>query len=351
LVHLGEGALKAILFYNHGGPEVLQYGEFETPLPGAEEIQIRLKSAALNRSDLWTREGWPGLKIEYPHILGADGAGDISTLGEGVSEFQPGDRVVINSNLGCGQCPTCLSGKDNLCQHWHLIGESMRGTYAEYIVMPARNVLKIPPDFDYRFAAAAGLVFHTAWHSLITRGNLQAHESVLVVGASGGVNLASIQIAKYVGARVYVIGSSQEKLRLAESFGADVLIDRSKEENWSKAVFLATNKQGVDVVVDNVGAGTMPLSMRAARKGGRILTVGNTAGATFEIDNRYIFGKHLTIIGSTMGTQSDFRTVMGLVFAKELLPVLDREYPLQDAAEAQIRLGAGRQMGKITLAI
>lgn len=343
--------MKAIYFQKHGGPEVLEYGEIDTPAPEEGEVQVRLRAAALNRADLWVREGWPGLNLAMPHIPGADGAGEISAVGEGVTDFSAGDRVVINSSISCGHCSVCLSGKDNLCRDWHLLGETLRGTYAEVIVVPTRNVLKLPPDFDLAAAAAAGLVYHSAWHSLVTRGQVQAGESVLIVGASGGVNTASIQVAKHLGAKVYVVGSNHQKCSLAESLGADVVIDRSKESNWSKAVYLATNKQGVDVVIDNVGVGTMPLSMRAARKGGRILTVGNTGGAIFEIDNRYIFGKHLTIIGSTMGTQQDFETVMQLVFKGALKPTIDRSYPLREAAEAQKRLASGEQMGKITLEI
>jgi NADPH:quinone reductase-like Zn-dependent oxidoreductase len=343
--------LKAVYLHTHGGPEVLEYNELEAPEPSGDEVQVNLKAAALNRADLWTREGWPGLKLTYPHILGADGAGIVSAVGDAVAGFSIGDPVVINSSIGCGSCALCTSGDDNLCRNWHLLGESISGTYAEYVVVPARNLLKLPEGFSYRSAAAAGLVFHTAWHSMITRGNLQAGETVLIIGASGGVNHASIQVAKYMDAKVIVIGSNKEKLEFAESLGADILIDRSSEENWSKAVFLATEKRGVDVVVDNVGAGTMPLSMRAARKGGRILTVGNTAGPTFEIDNRYIFGKHLSIIGSTMGTIRDFKEVMSLVFDKKLNAALDRDYPLQEAADAQTRLESGQQLGKVTLAI
>jgi len=343
--------MKAVYFYTHGGPDVLEYGETDTPIPNADEVQVKLKASALNRSDLWTREGWPGLKLEYPHILGADGAGVISALGENVKDFKLGDRVVINSSIGCGRCASCQSGKDNLCREWYLLGESKKGTYAEYVVVPSKNLLKIPDGFDFRSAAAAGLVFHTAWHSLITRGKLQADETVLIVGASGGVNHASIQIAKYMGAKVIIVGSNSNKLEFASSLGADVLIDRSKNENWSKTVYLETEKQGVDVVVDNVGAGTMPLSMRAARKGGRILTVGNTAGPTFEIDNRYVFGKHLTIIGSTMGTIHDFKEVMTLIFEGTLKPALDRDFPLEEAAQSHIHLASGKQLGKITLGI
>lgn len=340
--------MKAVLFHRHGGPEVLEYTDFPTPEPGPGEVQVRLEAAALNRLDLWVREGWPGIKLEYPHIPGADGAGFVSAVGQGVTDWQVGDRVVINSNLGCGACHFCLAGQDNRCVDWHLLGETIRGTYAEYVIVPSRQLYPVPPDYDFHQAAAAGLVFHTAWHSLITRGNLRPGESVLVVGASGGVNTASIQIAKLTGATVYVVGSNAQKLALAESLGADVLIDRSKEANWAKAVYQLTNKQGVDLVVDNVGT-TFPLSFRCTKKGGRILTVGNTGGAKFEIDNRYIFGKHLTIVGSTMGTQTDFATVMELVFSGKLHPVIDRTYPLADASQAHRRLESGSQMGKITL--
>jgi NADPH:quinone reductase-like Zn-dependent oxidoreductase len=194
------------------------------------------------------------------------------------------------------------------------------------------------------------LVFHTAWHSLITRGHLRSGETVLIVGASGGVNIACLQIAKLAGAEVFVIGSSPEKLALAESLRADHLINRKDDENWARTVYQLTGKRGVDVVVDNVGS-TFPLSFRAACKGGRILTVGNTAGPLIEIDNRFIFGKHLSLIGSSMGTMTDFQRVMDLVFSGKLKPILDRTYPLAEARLAQERLERGDQMGKITLDI
>lgn len=342
--------MKAVLFHTHGGPEVLQFADFPTPEPEPGQALVRLRAAALNRVDLWTRAGWPGIKLDYPHIPGADGAGVVEALGEGVEELKPGDRVVVNSNLGCGKCEQCLAGWDNRCRDWHLLGETVRGTYAQYLAISAGNLLKIPEGFDERSAAAAALVFHTAWHSLIVRAGLQAGESVLVVGASGGVNTASIQIAKFAGAVVYVVGSSAAKLGLAESLGADHLINRAQEENWSKTVFALSQKRGVDVIVDNVGT-TYPQSFRAASKGGRILTVGNTGGARFEIDNRFLFGKHLSIIGSSMGTRKDFAQVMGLVFAGKFKPVLDRDFPLEQAAEAQRHLEKGEQLGKVTLSI
>jgi NADPH:quinone reductase-like Zn-dependent oxidoreductase len=342
--------LKAVYFHQHGGPEVLEYGEFPTPIPAAGQVLVRLHAAALNHLDLWVRDGWPGIKLEYPHIPGADGAGEVAALGPGVEGWRIGERVVINSNLSCGQCEYCLAGMDNRCRSRQLLGEHVRGTYAEFVPVPAANLLRLPEGFDEKIAAAGALVYHTAWHSLITRAGLRPAESVLVVGASGGVNSASIQIAKLVGAQVIVVGSNPQKLEFARSQGADKLIDRSQEENWSRAVYELTNRRGVDVVVDNIGA-TFPLSFRAAARGGRILTVGNTGGPKFEIDNRYIFSKHLSILGSTMGTRSDFVTVMGLIFNGQLTPQVGDVFPLSQAGAAQECLENGHQMGKIVLEI
>ena len=355
--------MKVVLFRAHGGPEVLEYTDFPAPEPKPGEALIRLHAAALNRMDIMVRNGWPGLKLELPHINGADGAGKIIAFGtkeldESTSSLRRagdwkldiGDRVVINANLGCGKCEFCIGGKDNLCRDWHLLGETVRGTYAEYVTLPLKQLYRLPKEFDYHQAAAAALVYQTAWHSLVKRGNFQRGESVLIIGAGGGVNTASVQIAKYIGAQVIVLGSDVKKLEMAESIGADILIDRSKEEEWSKAVFLATNKRGVDVVVDNVGA-TFMQSLRTLRKGGRLLTVGNSAGPKVEIDNRYMFAKHLSIIGSTMSTLEDFKEIMDLIAAGKLKPILDKTYPLEDAALAQERLWKNENFGKITLDI
>ena len=362
--------MKAVLFRAHGGPEVLEYTDFPTPEPKPGEALVRLHAAALNRMDVMVRNGWPGLKLELPHINGADGAGEVVALspalpdGNGAvlresktktreletGELRVGDHIVINGNLGCGKCEFCLAGKDNLCRNWHLLGETVRGTYAEYVALPLKQLYRLPDGFDYHQAAAAALVYQTAWHSLVKRGCLQRGELVLIVGAGGGVNTASVQIAKYVGAQVIVVGSNAKKLEMVESIGADILIDRSKEEDWSRTVFLATNKRGVDVVVDNVGA-TFMQSLRALRKGGRLLTVGNSAGPKVEIDNRYMFAKHLSIIGSTMSTLEDFKEVLDLVVAGQLKPILDKTYPLKDAALAQEHLWKNENFGKITLDI
>jgi NADPH:quinone reductase-like Zn-dependent oxidoreductase len=339
-----------MLFRRHGGPEVLEYSDFPTPEPGAGDVLVRLRAAALNRMDVAVRAGWPGIKLTLPHINGADGAGEVAALGPGLSQLKVGDHVVINANLGCGVCEFCTSGRDNLCRSWHLLGETVPGTYAQYISLPERQLYRLPLEFDLESAAAAALVYQTAWHSLITRGQLRPAETVLVVGAGGGVNTACVQVAKLAGARVFVVGSSAEKLQSAMSLGADVTIDRAEDPEWSKAAFLASGRVGVDVVVDNVGT-TLMQSLKSLRKGGRLLTVGSTGGPQVQIDNRYVFYHHASIIGSTMSPLGDFRTVMDLVVQGKLVPVRDRSFELKDAAAAQQRLEDGKHFGKITLRI
>lgn len=343
--------MRAVLLDAHGGVENLRLTEnLPIPEPGPGQVRVRVRAAALNRVDVWVRNGWPGIRVPLPHILGADAAGEVDLPGAGVTAFKPGDRVVVNPGVGCGQCDLCLSGQDNLCPQFVILGEDVTGTYAEYIVVPARNLLHLPDHVGYNEAAAASLVYLTAWHSLITRGGLRAGESVLIVGAGGGVNSASIQIAKLAGAKVYVVGSSAAKLEQARQLGADEVIDRSAED-WSRAIFQRTNKRGVDVVVDNVGKETLFGSIRAVRRGGRILIVGNTSGPQAEVDLRFVFRKHISIIGSTMAPHGDFVRVMELVFAGVLRPVVGAVFPLAQAADAHRAMESGDVFGKIVLEI
>jgi NADPH:quinone reductase-like Zn-dependent oxidoreductase len=337
--------MKAAYFSQHGGPEVIAYGEKAEPEVKEGQVLVRIHAAAMNRVDKWIRDGWPGLKLPLPHIPGSDGAGVVERSSSG---FQKGERVVIDGNLGCGDCEFCLSGQDNLCIRWQLLGETVSGTYAELVAVPAKQLLRIPESISFETAAASSLVCLTAWHSLIVKGQLRAGESVLVIGAGGGVNTAAIQIAKIAGCTVFVVGSNQKKLENAQTLGADVFIDRSRED-WGKRIYQLTRKRGVDVVVDNVGAATMMSSFRAVRRGGRILTVGNTSGPVFEIDNRFIFGKHISILGSTMGTLNDFSTVMKLVFDGKIRVPIDSSFPLSEARKAHEKMESGNYFGKILL--
>ncbi len=343
--------MRAILLDQHGSAENLRFvADYPVPEPGNGEVRVRVRAAALNRLDIWVRNGWPGIKLELPHILGADAAGDVDKVGPGVTGWNPGDRVVVDPGVSCGCCEYCRSGRQNLCEQFKILGEDTTGTYAEHAVVSARNLLKLPDHVSYADAAAAALVYLTAWHSLITRGKLRPGETVLVVGAGGGVNSASIQIAKFAGARVFAVASSATRAEQAKRIGADDVIDRSAED-WSKGIFKRTNRRGVDVVVDNVGKETLFNSIRATRKGGRILIVGNTSGPLAEVDLRYIFSKHIRIIGSTMAPHSDFVTVMGLIFDGQLKPVVGAMYPLEKAADAHRALEKGDVYGKIVLEI
>jgi NADPH:quinone reductase-like Zn-dependent oxidoreductase len=343
--------MKALVFTEHGGLEKVHFAEIAEPEIGPDEVLLAVRAAALNRLDLWVVEGWPGLKLKFPHVMGSDGAGVVAAIGERVKDVAVGQHVAVNPTI-CNDPqhdPFGRAGQDNMCDDYTLLGEHIDGFYADYAAVPARNLLPLPDHVSFADAAAASLVFVTAWHSLIVRGRLQAGESILIVGAGGGVNTASIQIARMAGAKpIYVVGSSAEKLQLARELGADVTINRQETE-WGKAIFSATNRRGVDVVVDNVGAATYRTSLRSLKKGGRLLTVGNSSGPTFEFDNRFMFGKHLSIIGSTMGTSADYARVMSLVFEGHLRPVIDTIYPFTEGLTALSRLQEGDLIGKVVL--
>jgi len=341
--------VKAIVLHQHGTLDDVGYSDVPEPEVGPEELLVEIRAAALNRLDLWVLEGWSGLKLKFPHIMGCDGAGVVTAVGQNISEFNIGDHVSINPTRSCGQCDYCLMGRDNLCDHFAIFGEHLPGFFAQYQVVPSRNLLIMPSEASFEVAAAASLVYVTAWHSLIEAGQFQAGEDILIIGAGGGVNTAYIDIARFGGAgKIYVVSSSNRKLSQASKLGADVTINRS-EQNWGKKLFEATERQGVDVVVDNVGAATYQDSLRALKKGGRLLTVGNTSGPKIDLDNRYIFGKHLQIIGSTMGTLQDYKKVMNYVFQGRLHPLIDHIYPLSEGVNALHELQQGVVAGKLVL--
>ncbi|MFQ5343030.1 MAG: zinc-binding dehydrogenase [Anaerolineae bacterium] len=342
--------MKAIGFYEHGDTDQLKTIELPQPEPGPAEVLINVKAVALNHLDLWVLQGLPGLNLEMPHIGGSDIAGLIAGLGDGVTGFQVGQRVVVNPTLSCGDCEWCRRGEDSLCDQFGVIGEHSRGGMAEYVVVPARNVMPMPDEFPFAEAAAAPLVFLTAWRALITRGQVRPGEDVLILGASGGVASAAIQVARLAGARVYAVTSSPEKAEKARALGADWTVDRT-QQNWSKAVFEATNRRGVDLVLENVGAATWFDSLRSAKKGGRIVTYGATSGPRPQTDIRYIFWKQLSILGTTMSTRSEFHDVMNLVWQGRLKPVVDSVFPMEQARAAYHRLQAGEQFGKVVIEI
>jgi NADPH:quinone reductase-like Zn-dependent oxidoreductase len=342
--------VKAFGFYEHGGIEKLQLLDVPKPEVGADEALIGVKAVALNHLDLWVREGLPGLKLKYPHILGSDLAGVIAEVGVNVRDLAVGTRVTINPSLWCGRCEFCRGGEESLCTEFKIFGEHTSGASAEFVAVPARNVLPIPDGLSFEEAAAAPLAFLTAWRALISRAQLRVGEDVLILGAGSGVSTAAIQIAKRAGARVFVTSHSDEKLARAKELGADVGLNYTRVE-FDREVFALTGKRGVDVVLDSVGQATWVKSIRALCKGGRLVTIGATTGANPPEEVRLIFWKQIAILGSTMSNQKEFRDVMKLVFRREFKPVIDRVYPLERAREAHERLAAGEQFGKVVVTI
>ncbi len=325
--------MKAVRIHEDGGPEVLQYEDAEDPVPGPGEVLVRLKAASLNHLDLWVRRGLPS--VPKPRILGADGAGVVAALGDGVTGFVEGDRVVLNPGLDDGA---------------HIIGEHTNGTHAELIAVPAGYVYHLPDSLSFEEAAAFPLVFETAYRMLVTRANLQAEEWVLVWGIGGGVATASFQIAKALGARTIVTSSSDEKLRRARELGADATVNHAHDD-VPAAVKEATGGHGADVVVEHVGEATWKTSLAVAAKDGRVTVCGATSGPNPPAQLHRIWWKQLTILGSTMGTRADFEGVFELVKSGRAKPIVDKVFPLAEAQAAHEYLEAGRQLGKVVLAI
>ncbi len=345
----GDLDMKALCFYEHGEMEVLQHADVPEPKPKQGEVLLQVKACAINHLDVWVRRGWPGLKLALPHWGGADVAGVVAGLGKGVAGWQVGDRVVVDPGINTVEDEFTRRGEDSISPGYHILGEQTKGGFAEYLTVPAGNLASMPDTLDFPAVAAPLLVTLAAWRMLIHRAKLRARESVLVVGAGGGVNSMAIQIAKLAGAIVYVVASDAQKGERAHELGADVVLDRSKVD-WAREITKLTGKRGVDVVVDNVGRATLNTSMRAVARGGRIVIIGNTSGPQTEIDIRYIFGKQISLIGSTMGTHQDFRDVTALLWEGKLKTVLDRVLPLSKGREAYALLERGEQFGKIVLA-
>jgi len=341
--------MKALYFDKHGELDVVKYGDVPDPKPGLGEVLIRVHACALNFLDIWVRRGWPGLKLEMPHWCGADVAGEIAELGENVSDWQVGQRVVVDPGVNLVEDEYTRRGEDSVSPGYHILGEHRRGGAAEYLTVPASNLAVIPDNIDYPEAAAPLLVGLTAWRMLMHQARLRAGESVLVVGAGGGVNSMAIQMARLAGATVYVVAGNPEKSERAQQLGADVVLDRSQVD-WGKEIFKLTSRRGVDVVVDNVGQATITKSMQAVARGGRIVIVGNTSGPQAEIDIRFIFGKQISLIGSTMGSHQDFRDVIDLLWAGKIKPVIHRVMPLSEGCDAYKMMEEGRHFGKILLA-
>ena len=342
----GKEMMKATRFHEFGGPEVLSYEDVPRPAPDLGEALIKVKAAAINRIDIWMEKG-AFYKPALPHIPGSDVAGVVEAVKDG-DESLIGRKVIAYPVLACFHCRFCVEGNHNLCSNYKTLGAHTDGSYAEYVNVPIKNLMRMPANMDFDEAAAIPLTFTTAYHMLVDRAKLQPHETVLVLGAGSGVGSAAIQIASLLGANVIATSSTEEKLRKAQRIGADAAINYT-EENWVDEVMLATNNKGVDVVIDHVGAATFGKSIKCLAKNGRLVSCGVTSGNEATISIRELFTAQRSILGSVQGTMKDFIAVAKLAAEGKIKPLLDSVYPLRDARKAQERLLSRQSFGKIVL--
>ena len=340
--------MKATIFRQHGGPEVLEYTDFPDPSIHAAEVLVEVKACALNHLDIFVRNGMPGIEIPLPHILGNDVAGVVREVGELVSWVKPGDEVMVHPGVSCGHCQACLSGQDNLCREYDIIGYRRNGGYAELVAVPGVNIIPKPTALGWEEAAALPLVTVTAWHMLVTRANVQPGEDVLVHAAGSGVGSVAIQIAKLRGARVIATASSDDKLAKARELGADETINYSRDD-WPKEVKRLTARRGVDVVVEHTGAATWPGSIASLKNNGRLVTCGATSGFDARTDLRQVFYRHLTLLGSFMGSKAELLEAMKFVAQGKIRGVVDRALALSEARQAHELMENRGQFGKIIL--
>jgi len=339
--------MNAVVIHEHGGIDKLCFEEMPVPNIAADEVLVEVKAAALNHLDLWVRGGLPAFKLQMPHILGSDAAGAVAAVGDVVKNVKVGDKILLAPGWGCGACHDCLNGDDNLCRDYQILGETSQGTYAEYVKAPAENAFLIPDGLSFEEAAAIPLVFLTAWHMLVEQVKVQPGEDILILAAGSGVGSAAIQIARLFGARVIATASTDEKLQKAGELGADELINYT-DKDFLEEVKRLTNKRGVDIVFEHVGKSTWENSIKALKKGGRLVTCGATTGYDPTTDLRYVFSKALKIFGNFMGRKEGLKRALHF-FPEKLKPVIDTSFPLQDAAKAQQRLMNREQFGKLIL--
>ncbi len=340
--------MKATIFRQHGGPEVLEYTAVPEPTIRPNEVLIEVKACALNHLDIFVRGGLPGIAIPLPHILGNDVAGVVREVGELVNWVKPGDEVMVQPGVSCGHCEACLSGRDNLCREYDIIGYRRDGGYADLVVVPGVNIIPKPSKLSWEEAAALPLVTVTAWHMLVTRANVQPGEDVLVHAAGSGVGSIAIQIARLRGARVITTASSDDKLAKARELGADETINYTRDD-WPKEVKRLTDRKGVDVVVEHTGTATWAGSISSLKNNGRLVTCGATSGFDARTDLRQVFYRHLTILGSFMGSKSELLEAMKFVEHGKIRAVVDQVLPLAEARQAHQLIENRAQFGKVVL--
>jgi NADPH:quinone reductase-like Zn-dependent oxidoreductase len=341
--------MKVMAIETHGGPEVLRPMEVRTPEPDPGEVRVAVHACALNHLDIFVRRGIPGLALPLPHVGGSDIAGTVDAVGEGVERWTAGDRVIVNPGIWAADADR-YSTYDSLDPGYRIIGEHVWGGFAEFVVVPSANLVRLPDPFSFTEGAAVPLALQTAWRALFARARLRAGETILIPGASGGVAVAAIQLAKLAGAIVYAITSGEEKVARVSALGADRVFDRLRGDPFAE-IRRATENRGVDVVLENVGAAMWKGCIRSLRRGGRLVTYGATAGSTGEIDIPQLFWKQITIMGSTMASHAEFLEAIEVFIAGKIKPVVSHTLPLDELRRAHEILERGEQFGKVVVTV
>ena len=343
--------MKAAVIQGHGGLDCVEIEEIPEPEPAGNEVILEVHSAGLNHLDVWVRKGRPGLKVAMPHILGSDAAGVVIAVGSNVKNVNVGDEVILNPGLSCDSCEFCNRGEQSQCLSFGIVGMTRPGTFAEQVAVPAQKVHPKPDHMNFDEAGAFVLSYLTAWRMLMTRAQLKSGETILIHGIGGGVALSGLQLAKLSGAEVIVTSSSDEKLIRARQIGADYTINYSKVDDVAQCVRDVTSGRGVDIIIDTVGAATWRIDFSAVRRGGKIVLCGVTSGPQAPTNLQMLYWHQLTILGSTMGSDEDFRQMLKAVTRAKLKPVVDSVRPLEGAKEAMARMENAEQLGKIVLRV
>lgn len=341
--------MRGFGFVDHGGPDRLRFVDVPRPDPGPGDVAVRIAAAAFNRLDRFVLEGIPGVPIERPHVLGSDASGWVDAVGAGVEGLVPGTRVLVNPGLWDATCDACRAGDESRCRNFRIVGEHTQGSVTERLVVPARNVHPIPASLSFPSAAAAPLVFQTAWRALATIGAVRPGETLAIVGAGGGVAPAAVQIGRLLGARVVVASRSPAKAERALALGADAAVTFDDDHPLDRVLWSWSEKRGIDVIFDSVGRPTVGRSVRALARGGRVVVIGATAGPLVELDLRTLFWRQASVRGSTMASRAEFATVLDHVVAGRLTPVIDRVVPFEDAATGFLRFDAPDLFGKVVV--
>jgi len=338
--------MKAIRFHQFGGPEVLKYEDVPEPQLRKDHVLVRVKACALNHLDLWIRKGLPNIKL--PHINGSDVAGEIAEVGEYITDLKAGQRVLLAPMTFCGHCAQCVSGQQNMCREFSVLGYALDGGNCELIAAPRVNVIPIPESLNFEQAASVPLVFLTAWRMLVGRCQIKPGDTVLVLGAGSGVGSAAIQIGKLFNATVITTAGDEAKLAKGRQLGADHTINHYTQK-ISEEVRKLTFKRGVEIVLEHVGAATWEESMKSLAPGGKLVTCGATTGPEAKFDIRFLFSRQLSFLGSYMGNMGELHQVLKHVFNGKLKPVVDKAFPLKEAADAHTYLEKSEQFGKVVL--